>query len=227
MDEKSVRINKMLNFVLTAASTVKTYIVSLLNPFRSILKLKNIFIVLITAAVLVGLVYFLGRQSLSAQQNPTNVSVDNRYAVSPPLASTPVNNDFKFKVATTDNTSTSLSKPEIEYTIESADLRTDILIKGEKATAVEGKNFLVLNLKLKNDLDKNVNINTRDYVRLLSNQNSGELLAPEIHNDPVDVQAISTKYTRLGFTVSEAEKNFTLQVGEIDGPKTTINLHFL
>jgi hypothetical protein len=50
-------------------------------------------------------------------------------------------------------------------------------------------------------------------------------LAPEIHNDPVEVQALSTKYTRLAFPIDDTYKDLTLYVGEINGHKDAIKLN--
>lgn len=114
---------------------------------------------------------------------------------------------------------------QLIFMIESAELRKQILVKGQPQTAAPGRLFLIFNLKLTNSLDKGLNINTRDYVRLSIN-GSSEKLAPDIHNDPVEVQAISTKYTRLGFPVSETDKQFTIQLGDIKGEKVEIPLQF-
>ena len=69
-----------------------------------------------------------------------------------------------------------------------------------------------------------IKINTKDFIRLSVNNNQNEWLAPDLHNDPVEVQAISTKNTRLGFPVNESDKNLVLQVGEIEGYKQQISL---
>ena len=106
-----------------------------------------------------------------------------------------------------------------------AELRKEILIKGQKATAIKGRIFLIINLKIVNTLKQGINVNARDYMRLTVNGNSNELLAPDIHNDPVEVQAISTKHTRVGFAINDNEKNYVLQVGEIDGGKESIKLN--
>lgn len=68
-------------------------------------------------------------------------------------------------------------------------------------------------------------MNTRDYVRLIIDGNQEEKLAPDIHNDPVEIQAISTKQTRLGFAIDDNDKSLALQVGEIDGEKEVIELN--
>lgn len=112
-----------------------------------------------------------------------------------------------------------------KYSVESAELLNEIYIKGQKATALKDKLFLIVNLKLTNDSKQGISINARDYVRLSVNKKS-EWLAPDIHNDPVEIQAISTKYTRVGFIVYTADANPELQIGEIDGTKQKIELKF-
>lgn len=112
---------------------------------------------------------------------------------------------------------------KIHYAIESAEFHNELILKGQRAKAVKGRVFLILNLKIKNDHTQGVRMSTRDYVRLSVN-GKNELLAPDIHNDPVEVQAISTKYTRVGFPINETDTTLTLQVGEIEGKKEAIKL---
>ena len=81
---------------------------------------------------------------------------------------------------------------------------------------------MIINLKIINDLNSCVQINTKDYVRLSLNGDKNVWLAPDIHNDPVEVQAISTKLTRVGFAISTSDKNIILRIGEINGAKTDI-----
>jgi len=113
-----------------------------------------------------------------------------------------------------------------KYLIENAELRDEIIVKGQKATAIKGRDFLILTLKLQNDLDDSIEVSTKDYLRLSVNGNEDEWLAPDIHNDPVEVQAISVKNTRLGFPVNENDTNLVLQVGEINGEKEKVEINF-
>ena len=113
----------------------------------------------------------------------------------------------------------------ISYMVEKAELMDQILVRGEKATAISGRTFLILTIKIKNDFDRSIEINTKDYIRLKIIGND-ELLAPDIHNDPVTVQAISTKYTRVGFPINDSDRQLTLQLGEINGPKESIEVKF-
>jgi len=112
----------------------------------------------------------------------------------------------------------------IRYVLDSAEVLKEIVVKGQAVTAVRGRAFLILNLKISNERKNGIQINTRDFVRLSSL--GEEWTAPEIHNDPVEVQAISTKFTRIGFPVNESDKQFKLKIGKIDGDKEEIDLTF-
>lgn len=166
--------------------------------------------------VLIGGIALINQTAVFSSNN-----AGDSLKIAAPVSSKKLNREFKFSLK--DDMGKEISK--FSYVLESAELRKEILIKGQKATAVKGRIFLVLNLKFTNSLKQGINVNARDYVRLTVN-NSNELLAPDIHNDPVEVQAISTKYTRVGFAINEEEKNITLQVGEIDGKKEEIKLSF-
>lgn len=112
---------------------------------------------------------------------------------------------------------------EFKYSIVSAQLLEEITLKNQKVRATGEKTFLILTIKITNDGQKGLSLNARDYVRLAV-EDSGEWLAPEIHNDPLEVQAISTKYSRLGFLVGKSDRNFRLQIGEINGEKDSLKI---
>jgi len=168
-----------------------------------------IFVILITVSL-------IGRTSQgSAQTTPTNTSLPK------PVAIAQINKDFSFSLK--DGTGKKVGT--FAFTAETAELDPQIIIQGARVSAISGRVFLVVNLKLTNTEDQGLQINTRNYIRL-SVDGSSELLAPEIHNDPVEVQAISTKYTRVGFAVNQTAKTFVLKIGEIDGTKKDITLQF-
>lgn len=116
-----------------------------------------------------------------------------------------------------------LSKNGLTYEIVSAEKTDQIVIKGKRATAVNNRAFLILNLKLHNEHDESLFINTRNFVRVQP-MGTEDKLAPEIHNDTVEVQADSTKITRVGMPIDMTQNEFTLFVGEVDGDREEIPL---
>ena len=147
---------------------------------------------------------------------------ENRVEVEDAERTLSVNKEFQFPL--TDSKGEKISK--IKYVIEKAELRNEIIVKGQKATAVKGRTFLVVYLKVTNEYTQKIEMQTRDYVRLSVNGNENEWLAPDIHNDPVEVQAQSTKVTRLGFPINESDTKILLRVGQINGDKEKVELNF-
>lgn len=144
---------------------------------------------------------------------------DKRVDIEKPKFQKQLNKVFTFPLK--DQAGKQVSK--FTYEVQNVELRDEIIVKGQKASAVKGRTFLIVNLKITNSFDKNIQLNVKDFIRLTTG-NSAEKLAPDIHNDPVDVQAISTKYTRVGFPINDTDKDLKLQVGEITGNKETIQL---
>jgi len=169
-------------------------------------------------ALLLFVAFFVGKTTAPARF----VYQDTRSLAPIPYGHQKINKEFKFSVKNAAGTEIT----RIRYNIQSADLQNDIILKGQRATAVKGKTFLIINLKITNDSDKTLQINSRDYIRLSVN-NSKEFLASDIHNDPILIQAISTKYSRIGFPINDTDKRLMLLVGEIDGNKTDITLSSL
>lgn len=176
---------------------------------------NKLFTIIFFGILFIGVVYFIGAVS-SGLNKPSG----NKTELSPPKAIQSVSKEFSFPLK--DQKGEEISK--LKYVLENVELRDQIVVKGQKATAILGRDFLVVNLKITNDFNKNVQINTRDYLRLSRNDNDKELLAPEIHNDPVEIQATSTKFTRVAFAINESDKKLKLRVGELDKDKTIIDL---
>ena len=128
----------------------------------------------------------------------------------------------EFNIPLRDNAGEEIAN--LNYTIDNAEIRDEIIVKGKQAKSVKGRTFLILNIKVKNEFTQSIKISTKDYVRLSVNGNEQEWFAPDIHNDPVEVQAISTEPTRLGFAINETDSNMVIAVGEINGEKERIEL---
>lgn len=183
---------------------------------------RRLIVIIILIVLAIGLRFKFGQSNQVGLQNKVlnQITNDNRTTLQPAKSTVAINREFNFPIR--DDKGEEVGK--IKYLIDSAEKRNEILIKGQKATALAGRTFLIINIKVENKSNQKIQINTRDYVRLSVNDNA-EWLAPDIHNDPVEVQAISTKHTRIGFPVSDSDKNLKLQVGEIKGEKATIDLN--
>lgn len=173
-------------------------------------KLKYALYATIALVVLVGIGSLLGR--------PT--SSDSRVEVEGAKAAQELDKEFSFPLFASNGDEIS----DLNYEILTAEKRDEIVVRGQKATSIKGRTFLILSIKITNNYSEPIEIDTIDYVRLSVNGNEEEWLAADIHNDPVAVQPISTKHTRIGFPVNDSDTNLLLRVGEIEGEKETINL---
>lgn len=189
-------------------------------PKLNFKKILRVIVPLIFIMVIIIVIKNVFGKSESAffTQGSTN---SERFELKKPKAKIILNRQFRFPLR--DARGKELS--QFLYVVESAELRDEIIVKGKRATAIKGRIFLILNLKVTNSYNRGIDLNSRDYIRISVN-NSRELLAPDIHNDPVEVQAISTKYTRVGVALNDTDTNHILQAGEVDGKKEIIKLSF-
>jgi hypothetical protein len=177
---------------------------------------------ILAVVVLAVLGFAFWFKSASDNIKPTAQASANSEQISPPYATQYLNREFTFPLKNEKGTKVS----EFKYTIQDAELTKEIVVKGQKQSTIAGRSLLIINLKLKYDGNQKLQVNTRDYIRLIVNDNTAEMMAPGVHNDPVDVQPISTMPTRVGFAINESDKNLKLQIGEIEGEKQIIELQF-
>lgn len=141
------------------------------------------------------------------------------------LASTPINVNVPIPVLDAKGVSLGV----MTMMVTDAEKRDEIIVQGKKANALEGRDFLIVNLKIINPIASGVGVKTRNYFRLNVN-GSSDWLAPDIHNDKedngVEVQALSTKNTRIGFPINETDNSLILQIGPIEGEKQQVPLLF-
>lgn len=176
---------------------------------------------LIGLAVILVVLFLLVRfNPFSGNSGSSAVAGTSKTTIKEAIATQRLDREFKFPLK--DEKGATLG--EIKYVIENAEIRDEIVVKGKKASAVSGRTFLVLNLKITNDTNQTISMNTKDYVRLFVNGKDNEPLSPSIHNDPVVVDAISVKPTRIGFAINESDKQLKLKVGEIKGEKVEVAL---
>lgn len=219
---KLIRLYSILSMMSSVTRKIKNKVNAFINNnHNNFINNKNknfllpvIFILVII--IILGAFLYFGRSGTNLIENR-----DEKPAPSVAKETKTLNKEIEFPIR--DNKGNVVSK--LKYKIETAELYDSIIVKGQRARAVQGRTFLVLNIKLINQYTQAIEIKTSDYVRLSVN-NKKEFLAPDIHNDPVSVQPISTKYTKIGFAINETDKNITLRVGEITGDKQIIKINF-
>lgn len=213
----NIFLESINNFQKSSAASVSKDKFS--NYSRKFKKNSSFFIPLIIFIVIILVVVFgfLRRDSSSSNAQISESSSDS---LQTPIAQADINKTFTFKVENSEG-----DDVNVGYIVDSAELRDSIVIRGQVANAVPGRDFLIVNLRLKNDTQSPVDFNARDYIRFIIGE-SDEKFAPDIHNDPVTIQPISTKNTRVGIPVDEGEENLKIQVGEISGKKEVIEIKF-
>lgn len=173
---------------------------------------------------MVGLLLIIGVWLVSRPRSSSSSQTlgSSSVSVAPSRYSIDISREFQFPIHDAQGKEVS----SIKYFIKNAELRNEIIVKGQKVSSVSGRTFLVLSIKLTNELENDIEISTRDYVRLQIN-GSSEHLAADVHNDPVQVAAIATKETRLAFPVNDdLTQDFVLRVGEIKGHKEELPIKF-
>lgn len=181
----------------------------------NVLKNRSAVIVLLIVVFVLGIFLGIAYESKKLKKQFANSQVLAPTAYARQL----LNKTYNFPIKDTSGKEIA----RLKYIIQNAELMNQILVNGQPYNAVIGKTFLILNLKLVNNSNQAIQIPTRDYVRLSTNKGQ-DWLAADIHNDPVQIQAISTKFTRIGFPVNFNTQNLWLQVGEVAGKKDLIKL---
>lgn len=149
----------------------------------------------------------------------TKTTSDGRVVIKDAKATQEINKKFLFPLK--DQNGKEVSK--LEFVVTDVELRDEIILKGVKNVAINGRTYLIINLKVTNSYNKPVGLLIRDYFRLKMN-GTNEKLAADIHNDPVEVQADATKFTRLSYPIKDEDKDLILMVGELEGKKEEIRL---
>lgn len=136
-----------------------------------------------------------------------------------------VNIDRGFEFPALDNQGKASFK-KIKFKIKDAEKTNQVAVKDQVFTAKNNREFLIVNLELKNDEAKPYSILPGDLVRLTYSNDEESKFAPDLHNNLVSVAAISTKIDRIGFVIPEQAKEFKLYIGELEGEKEVVLISF-
>jgi hypothetical protein len=210
---ESQNMNSINNVKKTFPQQIKSVFQNVFKTKKSVNLAKTAGLAILAILIIL---FFLGKMT---KPTPKPVS-DTRVDIKGPKANQNLNKEFDFPLK--DANGKELTK--LKYVLENAELRDEIIVQGKPAVAIKGKTFLILSIKITNSYDKGIDVNARDYIRLSSNGKEDELIAADIHNDPVNIQPISTKETRIGFAINDTDKKLKLFIGEIKGDKQQIAL---
>ncbi len=108
--------------------------------------------------------------------------------------------------------------------ITSAEITDSVLVKGQRAYTRNNKLFLVVYLEIENKYPVTLYSKPVDLLRLV--RADGKRAAPSVSQGDVEIRAISVKRTNVAFVIDRGEKNFTIEVGEVDGEKQAIQVNF-
>lgn len=146
--------------------------------------------------------------------------------VSAPVEKSTVSIEKSFDFPALNNSGVKAGNNKIKFTVASAEKTNQVLVNDKSFTAKNDKMFLIINLELKNEATIAYNIFPGDLARLAYSGNDDDKFAPDLHNNMVLVSAISTKLDRVGFVIPQEIKDFKLFIGEIEGKKETVEMHF-
>ncbi len=185
-------------------------------------------ILLTLLIITVGIIlYLLNEQN----RNSKSVSDRSNSGISTPSLPTPtiipsptpavrlINKQYSFPLRNASGETVS----QLLFVVTNYERTNEVTIAGGKATTIEGKELVVINIELTNQFNRAIQINARDYLRLRVNEQE-KLLAPEFHSDPVEIQPKSTKSVRMAFSINETDTNLILYVGELEGDKDQLVL---
>jgi len=115
-----------------------------------------------------------------------------------------------------------LTDQSLELEFVNVAKQEEVLIRGQRAQAKNGKVFLVFEIALRNNTDQVLYLDPVDLVRWIETEK--DYVAPQVSQGNLEVRPQSTKKSNLGFVVPDAQKDFSLQVGELDGEKSTFEI---
>lgn len=174
-----------------------------------------IFTLFLSAILLISWAKF-GKKSITGGQGKNkNESLAQNQAVK-------INKEFEFPGLD----ETGRAKGKIGLKVTEIEKTNQVVVQEKTYTAQADKVFLIVNLELKNEDSKGLNIYPGDLTRLIVDDNDEKMFAPDLHNNYVLVAPISTKTDRVGFIVNKDFKSLSLQIGEVEKDKEFIEIKF-
>ena len=220
MEEKVInpsRINT-LNLSNLNLSRIKSQLKinrSKFSAIRPVLKTISKHKLIVATALIATLLVFAATRSKNISQVSSNITNQNNSNAS----SVSINKEYNFPIYSSDGKTES----SLKMVVTAAQRNDKILVNGKTSQAAVGKDFLILNMEITNATNNKLNVRPVDFFRMVGAD--GKLFAADVYNDPVKVEPISIKKTRVAYVVSESQENFKFQIGEIKGDKQEVEIN--
>ena len=133
-----------------------------------------------------------------------------------------INQDFSVQARTKDKLR--VRDTDLLVTLTNTTINNTLLIQGKRASTREGKTFLIINMEVENQFKVPLYIFPIDLLRLV--REDGKRIAPSVHQGTVEVRPVSTKKSNVGFVIDPNEKDFNIEVGEVNRDKQVIEISF-
>lgn len=175
---------------------------------------KNIYL-LILLVFLVGFAYFRLSAKKRASTSQNNQVGQKSVTL---FGQADIKREFEFPLQQ------SRGKSSLKFSLISAQLADTVANQGNPIQSNPDKQFLIIFLELQNNSQSPVQIDSRDFVRLIDKEE--KKYAPDLYNGLIEIPAISVKKDEIGFMVAADQKQFRIQVGEIEKEKEIVEIIF-
>ena len=112
----------------------------------------------------------------------------------------------------------------LNMTLQRAEKTDTVLIQGQRSRTINGKTFLIIYFSVDNPDNLLYFTNTNDLFRLVDSD--GKRIAPAVHQGTIDMRPVATKSSQVGFVVDHNANKFTIEIGQTDNRKKTIEINF-
>lgn len=169
---------------------------------------------------------FLGLKIFSVNNKTKANNTNPKTITSQAEQKVTLNREFEFKIPAINDQGQFIPKKEgkIKLILTEAELKKEIKVKNETKQANEGQQYLIIRIELQNDTADRLAIISNKYIRLIGENN--KKFSPDFHNAMVAIDPLSVRRDLVSYIVNENAKNFTFQIGELEGTKQTIEIAF-
>lgn len=190
-----------------------------MQPTKSFKSFKKFFYIVAGLLIAIVLGYKIVSRKTSEATPPKQIESANSQKVT-------VNREFEFLISAINDQGQFIAKKEgkIKFILSEAELKKEIKVKNETRKALEGQTYLIVRIELQNNTPDRLAIISSKYIRLIGLED--KKFSPDFHNAMVAIDPLSVRRDIVAYIVNEDSKNFSFQVGELEGDKQAIEIAF-